>query len=210
MKKGLWTKITAVALSLALFTLAGCSKEEPEKEPEIQEPERIEVIHPLNSTAYCESYYVGNESSWENAMKKEGFTGLEVIYQSPDGNGYVVTADCKGAYEEMVNTFVLYASEGSVYIEKASEYSILEKFEVFHLSIDDNATTYSYNKNRVDKGWQELLGENYQIISCDALPTAIAEIVKKNGNISGYVIPETNAADTSKQFKYTDEGFITW
>ena len=87
---------------------------------------------------------------------------------------------------------------------------VLEKFEVFHLSIDDNATSYSYNKNRVDKGWQELLGENYQIISCDALPAAIAEIVKKNGNISGYVMPEPLAVNTDKQFKYTDEGFITW
>lgn len=87
---------------------------------------------------------------------------------------------------------------------------VLEKFEVFHLSIDDNATSYGYNKSRVDKGWQELLGENYKIISCDALPAAIAEIVKKCGNTSGYVMPEPLTADVNKQFKYTDEGFITW
>lgn len=87
---------------------------------------------------------------------------------------------------------------------------VLEKFEVFHLSIDDNATSYGYNKSRVDKGWQELLGENYKIISCDALPAAIAEIVKKCGNTSGYVMPEPLTADANKQFKYTDEGFITW
>lgn len=87
---------------------------------------------------------------------------------------------------------------------------VLEKFEVFHLSIDDNATSYGYNKSRVDKGWQELLGENYKIISCDALPATIAEIVKKCGNTSGYVMPESLTADANKQFKYTDEGFITW
>lgn len=130
MKKGLWTKITAVALSIALLSLTGCNKEKTEKEPEIQEQEKIEVIHPLHSGFYGESYYVENESSWENAMEKEGFKVLEVVYQTPDGNGYVVTAECEDAREEMVNTFVLYASEGSVEIYKASEYSMLEKFEI--------------------------------------------------------------------------------
>ena len=29
MKKGLWTKITAVALSVALLSLTGCNNEDP-------------------------------------------------------------------------------------------------------------------------------------------------------------------------------------
>ncbi len=218
MKKGLWTKITAVALSLALFTLAGCSKEEPEKEPEIQEPEKIEVVHPLYSTAYCETYYVENESSWEIAMKKEGFTGLEVIYQSPDGNGYVVTADCEEAREEMVNTFVIYASDNSVHIEKASEYSVLEKYEV--CEIDGNPETeeimlcFDYMGNggagnhetqiwnfeyytpmslfstSCDLGYASILNDGYEVV-IDNIYTGYQTIINIKDNYeSGYMFDE--------------------
>ena len=118
-----------------------CSKEAPVQESEKLETEKIEVVHPLQSIQYGESYYFENESGWEYELSKLGYTGIETLHQSKteDGYGFIATADCEEGHEEMVSTFVIFETPESINIETASEYSFLEKYEV--CEIDGNSDT---------------------------------------------------------------------
>ena len=139
MKKGLWTKITAVALSLVVFTMAGCSKEEPEKEPEIQEPERVEVLHPLQSSYYGESECVYDVDSWEEAMESLDIKDAEIACKTTDGKGYVLVEKDENPDFDLVNVYIAYEAENSVYIEKVAEGATLEKSEL--CEVDGNTET---------------------------------------------------------------------
>lgn len=143
MKKNVWTKITAVLLSFVVLVLAGCSKE-LEKEIDVQESEKIEVVHPLRSTHYGESFYFENENGWEYKLRELGYTGIETLYQSENeyGHYFIVTADGEGWYEEAVNTFAVFESQDSIEIAVVSESSILEKFE--SCEIDGNTNTEEF------------------------------------------------------------------
>lgn len=56
-----------------------------------------------------------------------------------------------------------------------------EKFDVYHISVDDGESCYSwYNRDgRLDKAWGELLGkENYEVCNLDNLAATIINIIK--------------------------------
>jgi hypothetical protein len=56
-----------------------------------------------------------------------------------------------------------------------------EKFEVYHISVDDPDTCYNWYKNRynVDKKWKNLLGDHYKVATLDNLISTIVEIIKE-------------------------------
>ena len=58
---------------------------------------------------------------------------------------------------------------------------VLEKYDVFHISVDDRNSSYSWNNSRgeLDKAWSELLGEDhYFVANLDNLTNIIVKIVK--------------------------------
>lgn len=225
MKKGLWTKITAVALSVALLSLTGCNNEEPGKEAEIQEPEKIEVIHPLHSSIYGDPHYSNNVKGWENEMKNLGYTGIEIVHQTKDGTGFVVTTECEDAYEQMVNTYVIYETEGSVYINKASEYSILEKYEVCEIDGNpeteeimlcfdymgnggagnhetqvwqfDNSMPWGMFSSDCDLGYASTLNDGYEVVIDNIYTEYQTRINIKDNYESEYLFDENGKPDTA-------------
>jgi hypothetical protein len=140
MKKNLWTKITALVLSLAVFTLAGCNKEAPVQEPEILETERVEVVYPLKSFYYGESKCVDYVDNWEEAMESLDVKGAEVVYKTTDGKGYVLTQKDLNPDFDLVNVYIAYETEESVYIENVAEgVFLLQECEL--CEVDGNSET---------------------------------------------------------------------
>lgn len=60
---------------------------------------------------------------------------------------------------------------------------VLEKFDVYHISIDDRQSSYDFHASRynLDESWKELIGEdNYFICGLDSLAAIITDIIVKH------------------------------
>lgn len=56
-----------------------------------------------------------------------------------------------------------------------------EKFNIYHISVKDRATSYEYYKNHnIDTKWKHLLGDNYRVATLNDLERVITEIVKEH------------------------------
>ena len=55
--------------------------------------------------------------------------------------------------------------------------AVREKFDIYHLSIDERTSSYSRNKNDINQTWPQLLGENYHVTTLDNLSQTISDII---------------------------------
>ena len=63
--------------------------------------------------------------------------------------------------------------------------AVLEKYNVYHIALDDASTMYYSYKHRIEKSWVPVIGEDHLYVSTlDGLPNIIAEIVKKSNSDS--------------------------
>lgn len=66
----------------------------------------------------------------------------------------------------------------------------LEKFDIYHISVDDNDSCYKFYNERydIDKKWKELLGDNYFVANLNNLTQIIINIITtKNNNTTDYI-----------------------
>lgn len=71
--------------------------------------------------------------------------------------------------------------QGSIDTEDLKEL-VTEKFDIYHISINDRSSSYDYNNRRfnLDKKWTELIGdENYFVCGLDNLASTITDIIIK-------------------------------
>lgn len=55
---------------------------------------------------------------------------------------------------------------------------VTEKFDVYHISVDDNSSSYKYHQRfGIDEKWKELLGKNYKVATLDSLSETITNII---------------------------------
>ena len=53
-----------------------------------------------------------------------------------------------------------------------------EKFDIYHLAINDEETSYSYHAHLgLDKKWKELLGDNFSVVTLNSLAQKIINII---------------------------------
>ena len=52
-----------------------------------------------------------------------------------------------------------------------------EKFDIYHLSIDERGNSYHYHKDDINQTWPQLLGENYRVTTLDNLSQIISNII---------------------------------
>lgn len=75
---------------------------------------------------------------------------------------------------------------------------VREKFDVYHISVNDPHSSYGYNnrKGDIDKQWRELLGEDsYFICGLNDLGKTISNIVTGN-------VPSTNGGNNSNEVSW--------
>ena len=76
-----------------------------------------------------------------------------------------------------------------------------EKFDIYHIAINDRDDCYKRYKDRVDKSFSKVLGEDFKIATLDELPKTIVDCIKDS---VGDVI--TNPVDNTTN----SSGYITW
>jgi len=76
---------------------------------------------------------------------------------------------------------------------------VIEKFNVYHIAVNDNHSSYRYYKeDGIDEKWSKLLGDHYSVETINSLPLRITQIIEENiegntENTSGIVLDENNA-----------------
>lgn len=66
--------------------------------------------------------------------------------------------------------------------------AVREKFEVYHIAINDSGTSYSYHESNIQKTWKPLLKERCFLSSCESLANTIVNIIKSNVDDSSFVV----------------------
>ena len=71
---------------------------------------------------------------------------------------------------------------------------VTEKFDVYHISINDKESSYSWNNRRdnLDEHWTELIGDHYSVANLDNLATRIVEIVTKRNTTMSPITTDGN------------------
>ena len=80
-----------------------------------------------------------------------------------------------------------------------------EKFDIYHIAINDKDDCYRRYKDRVDKSFSKVLGEDFKIATLDELPKTIVDCIKDSvGDVT------TNPVDHSVDNTTNSSGYITW
>lgn len=80
-----------------------------------------------------------------------------------------------------------------------------EKFDIYHIAINDRDDCYKRYKDRVDKSFSKVLGEDFKIATLDELPKTIVDCIKDSvGDVT------TNPVDHSVDNTTNNSGYITW
>lgn len=84
---------------------------------------------------------------------------------------------------------------------------VIDKFNIYHLSVNDRSSSYYFNNRNsdLDKAWGQLLGENYSVVTLDNLAETITTIIKNNVNSSTPVITVAETSATTN-----DNGEVVW
>ena len=85
--------------------------------------------------------------------------------------------------------------------------AVTKKFDVYHIGIDNLATSFRLYEDKIKESFGKLLGQNYQVSTCQNLHKTIADMIKKSTSSSiEYVSSDVEYGDTV----VSDEDGISW
>ena len=79
---------------------------------------------------------------------------------------------------------------------------VTEKFDVYHISVDDSDSSYKWHKINADRTWKNVIGENYKVSTLQNLAKTISDIIVNSAAEIEFVEFGTPATDA--------EGNISW
>ncbi len=77
-----------------------------------------------------------------------------------------------------------------------------EKFDIYHIAIDDFDDCYQAYKSRVDKTFKDVLKENYKVSTLDELPSTIVKCIENS--VNGY------STENSVETTNNNSNLISW
>ena len=77
-----------------------------------------------------------------------------------------------------------------------------EKFDIYHIAINDFDDCYQVYKSRVDKTFKDVLKENYKISTLDELPSTIVKCIENS--VNGY------STENSVETTNNNSNLISW
>jgi hypothetical protein len=79
---------------------------------------------------------------------------------------------------------------------------VTEKFDVYHISVDDNDSSYHYHRIDADATWKRVIGENYKVSTLQNLAKTISDIIVNSA--AEYEFVEVGSAHIDS------DGNISW
>ena len=60
--------------------------------------------------------------------------------------------------------------------------AVIEKYNVYHIALDDRSTSYRWYEGTIENSWKPLLGDHLYVSTLNDLPKVITEIVKHSNS----------------------------
>lgn len=87
---------------------------------------------------------------------------------------------------------------------------VIEKFDVYHLGIDDENTMFSHYKEKIQSSFGKLLGQRYIPTTLNKLPEVITAIVMDSLNSNGDNFTVLSSEITEVHTTVDSNGYISW
>ena len=144
--------------------------------------------------SYSAAWYFGLNQTKLDCYDKQGRKGIIITMGDEPLNPYLERTglnEATGKSEQArVDTKDLYASAK-------------DKFDIYHIAVDDDATCYRSYKKDIEKTFGQLLGGNLKVATINTLPVVIEDCITQtiNGDTGG---------TESKPQQLNESGEITW
>ena len=145
--------------------------------------------------SYTAAWYMGlyhtKLDCWEQGRK-----GIIITMGDENLNPYLSLSGLK--------MFTNYKGQYSTDIETKALYALAkEKFDIFHISVDDKETCYAYYKKDIENSFGQLLGSRSKVSTVNALSTTIEECIEEAINGVSESISESS-------IQTNENGEISW
>lgn len=117
--------------------------------------------------SYTAAWYFGLHNTKLDCWKR-GKKGIIITMGDEPMNPYLP----RGPLEEVLGITL----QGDVDTKELYK-EVTDKFEVYHLGINDNRNSFRRWKDEIEATWKPLLGQNYIETTCDDLYKTIADII---------------------------------
>lgn len=118
--------------------------------------------------SYTIAWYMGLRHTKLDCYDKQSRKGIIITMGDEPLNPILHTSELKKFIGDNVESDI---------ITKDLYNETLDKFDIYHISVDDRHSSYDYRKSKVDKSW-EILGENYKVSTIDDLSRTIKDCIK--------------------------------
>ena len=145
--------------------------------------------------SYTASWYMGTRHCSLDCWKR-GQKGIIITMGDEGPNPYLPKHYLNAATGDTVEANV----ETKILINEA-----MDKFDIYHISVDDNSSSYKYHKQyyHIDDQWKDLLGDHYLVATLDSLAPMIIDIIK---NHASAVVPISSSPGLSMN----ENNEVTW
>lgn len=145
-------------------------------EADIRIAEQLDLV-------YFEGHGGGNNYESYSVAWYMGLNHCDLDCWKRGKKGIIITMgdECPNPHlpKDKINKFIGDSLQCDVETEKLYE-EVSEKYDVYHISIDDDETCYKYHNDahNADMKWEKLLGNNFSVCTLDNLADKIISIVK--------------------------------
>lgn len=138
--------------------------------------------------SYTAAWYMGSRHCDLDCWKR-GKKGIIITLGDECPNPYLPASALKRATGDNL--------QGDIETPTLYE-EVKDKFEIYHISVDDSESSYSYHKRwGLDEKWTDLLGDNYKISTMENLGKTITDIITNN--------TESNSVGTPYTFGFNED-----
>ena len=118
--------------------------------------------------SYTAAWYFGLYHTKLDAFDKQGRKGIIITMGDEGLNPYLP--------KERLNNVT--GDKNQADIETKDLYkAAIEKFDIFHIAVDANDSSYNYHKENIENTFGKLLGNRYKVATINGLSTAITECI---------------------------------
>jgi len=151
--------------------------------------------------SYTAAWYMGLKRTKLDAIEKDERKGVIITMGDEPLNPYLPVRQLNES---------IGASEQSDIDTKWLYQQVIEKFDVYHISVDDPNDCYQYRKKDIDDSFGQLLGENYKISTINGLAETIEECITDSVE-KNFAIPCTGILnEDNSDPTYNENGEIVW
>ena len=145
--------------------------------------------------SYTAAWYMGLRHTKLDCWKR-GKKGIIITMGDEPLNPYLPKR-----YLENVTGDSLEGDVETTYLYKEA----IEKFDIYHIAVDDTASSYFYYNTKIENSFRPYLGNRLKVATIEQLPATIVECINDsiNGNNNNDSIPVKTQEETTTNY-------ITW